>query len=177
MSIYPTVTNNVLGTKFKLIMGYKGSNEAQLAVERGEAEGHSTAWTAVKIAHPDWLPSHQIDIIVQYALHAHPELPDVPVVVDLARNDEERAVLRAVMNATEVGTSFLTSPGVPADRVAALRQAFDQTMKDPDFLAETERVRLTVNPLSGDALQKLVGEVSALPPDLIEKVKAAFVEK
>ena len=177
VSIYPTVTNNVLGTKFKLIMGYKGSNEAQLAVERGEAEGHSTAWTAVKVAHPDWLPDHKINIIVQYALKPHPELADVPVVVDLARNDEERAILRAVMNATEVGTSFLTSPGVPADRVAVLRQAFDQTMKDPDFLAEASRLKLTVNPLTGDALQSVVGEVSNLPPDLVEKVRAAYVEK
>ena len=177
VSIYPTVTNNVLGTKFKLIMGYKGSAEAQLAVERGEAEGHSTAWTAVKVAHPDWLPDHKINIIVQYALKPHPELADVPVVVDLARNDEQRAILRAVMNATEVGTSFMTTPGVPADRVALLRHAFDETMKDPDFLAEAERLKLTVNPLSGDELQNLVGEVSNLPPDLVEKVRAIYTEK
>jgi tripartite-type tricarboxylate transporter receptor subunit TctC len=177
VSIYPTVTNNVLGTKFKLIMGYRGSNEAQLAVERGEAEGHSTAWTAVKVAHPDWLPDHKINIIVQFALKAHPELADVPVVVDLARNDEERAILRAVMNATEVGTSFLTSPGVPPDRVAVLRNAFEQTMKDPDFLAEAERLKLTVNPLTGDELQKVVTEVSNLPPDLVAKVHAAYTVK
>jgi tripartite-type tricarboxylate transporter receptor subunit TctC len=177
VSIYPTVTNNVLGTKFKLIMGYRGSNEAQLAVERGEAEGHSTGWTAVKVAHPDWLPDKKINIIVQFALKPHPELPDVPVVVDLARNDEERAILRAVMNATEVGTSFLTSPGVPPDRVAALRQAFDQTMKDPDFLADAARSKLTVNPLSGDALQKLVAEVNNLPPDLVEKVRTVYTAK
>ncbi len=158
-------------------MGYKGSNEAQLAVERGEAEGHSTAWTAVKVAHPDWVADHKINIIVQYALKPHPELPDVPVVVDLARNDQERAVLRAVMNATEVGTSFMTTPGVPPDRVAALRQAFNQTMKDPDFLAETERLKLTVNPIDGVQLQNLVAEVSNLPPDLVDKVRAIYVEK
>jgi hypothetical protein len=133
VAIYPTVTNNVLGTKFKLIMGYKGSAEAQLAVERGEAEGHSTAWTAVKVAHPDWLAEHKINILVQYALKPHPELLDVPVVVDLARNDRERAILRTVMNATEVGTAFMTTPGVPAERVAMLRHAFDDTMKDPGF--------------------------------------------
>jgi tripartite-type tricarboxylate transporter receptor subunit TctC len=177
VSIYPTVTNNVLGTRFKLIMGYKGSNEAQLAVERGEAEGHSTAWTAVKVAHPDWLPTHKINIIVQYALKPHPELADVPVVIDLARNDQERAILRAVMNATEVGTSFMTTPGVPPDRVAALRHAFDETMKDPDFLAEAARLRLTVNPLSGGELQKLVANVSNLPPDLVDKLRAAYAEK
>jgi tripartite-type tricarboxylate transporter receptor subunit TctC len=175
--IYPTVTNNVLGTKFKLIMGYKGSAEAQLAVERGEAEGHSTAWTAVKVAHPDWLPEHKINIIVQYALKPHPELPDVPVIVDMARDDEQRAILRAVMNATEVGTSFMTTPGVPAERVALLRNAFQQTMKDPDFLAEAERLKLTVNPLNGSDLQNLVAEVSNLPPDLVEKVRTVYAEK
>lgn len=177
VSIYPTVTNNVLGTKFKLIMGYRGSNEAQLAVERGEAEGHSTAWTAVKVAHPDWLPDHKINIILQYALKPHPELPDVPVVVDLARNDQERAILRAVMNATEVGTSFMTTPGVPADRVAVLRRAFEETMKDPDFLAEAAELKLTVNPLTGEELQKLVAEVSNLAPDLVEKVRTVYTEK
>lgn len=177
VSIYPTVTNNVLGTKFKLIMGYKGSNEAQLAVERGEAEGHSTAWTAVKVAHPDWLPDHKINVIVQYALKAHPELADVPVVVDLAKTPEQRAILRAVMNATEVGTSFMTTPGVPRDRVAVLRHAFEETMKDPDFLAECERLKLTVNPLNGEAVQKLVAEVSNLQPDLVEKVRNVYTEK
>ena len=162
VSIYPTVMNHVLGTKFKLIMGYKGSNDAQLAVERGEVEGHSTSWTAVKVAHPDWRPEKKINIIVQFALNKHPELPDVPTVVELARNDEERAILRAVMNATEIGTAFFTPPGVPADRVHALRRAFDATMKDPEFLAEAEQTKLTVGPLPGEELQKLVAEVSDL---------------
>src|SRR5215218_3271535 len=89
VSIYPTVMNQVLGTKFKLIMGYKGSNDAQLAVERGEVEGHSTSWTAVKVAHPTWWPQKTINIIVQFALKRHSELSDVPTAVELARNDEE----------------------------------------------------------------------------------------
>jgi tripartite-type tricarboxylate transporter receptor subunit TctC len=177
VSVYPTVMNNVLKTKFKLIMGYRGSSEAQLAVERGEVEGHSTSWTAVKVAHPDWLPSKSITILVQFGLNRHPELPDVPTVVELARNDEERAILRAVMNATEVGTAFFTTPGVPPDRVAALRRAFDATMKDPEFLEEARRTSLTVGPITGEELQKLVVEVSNLSPDLLEKVRAAYVTK
>lgn len=177
VSIFPTVMNNVLGTKFKLIMGYRGSNEAQLAVERGEVEGHSTSWTAVKVAHPDWLPSKSITILVQFALTRHAELPDVPTAVDLARNEEERAILRAVMNATEVGTAFFTAPGVPADRVEALRRAFDATMKDPEFLAEAQRINVTVNPMTGEELQKLVAEVSNLSPALLEKVRAAYVTR
>ena len=125
----------------------------------------------------DWVADHKINVIVQYALKPHPELPDVPVVVDLARNNSERAILRAVMNASEVGSSFMTTPGVPSDRVALLRHAFEQTMKDPDFLAEAERLKLTVNPLNGEEVQKLVAEVSNLPPDLVEKVRNVYVEK
>lgn len=174
VSVYPTVTNNVLGTKFKLIMGYKGSNDAQLAVERGEVEGHSTSWTAVKVAHPDWRPQKKINIIVQYALKRHAELPDVPTVVELAKTDEQRQILRAVMNATEIGTAFFTTPGAPPDRVTALRRAFDATMKDPEFLAEAARTKLTVGLLPGEELQKLVAEVSSLSPEMIEKVKAAY---
>ena len=174
VSIYPTVMNNVFGTKFKLIMGYKGSNEAMLAVERGEVEGHSTSWTALKVAHPDWIRDKSVNVFVQFALKRHAELPDVPTAVDLARNDEERAILAAIMNATEVGTAFFTTPGAPADRLTALRRAFDAAVKDPDLLAEAEKMKVGVSPMPGEDLQKLVGEVSNLSPALLEKVRAAY---
>ena len=156
VSIYPTVMNNVFGTKFKLIMGYKGSAEAQLAVERGEVEGHSTSWTAVKVGHPDWWPKKTISILVQFSLTRHPELPDIPTAVDLARNEEEKQVLSAIMVAAEVGSAFFTTPGVPPERLAALRRAFDATMKDPEFLADALKTKLTVGPMSGEELQKLI---------------------
>jgi tripartite-type tricarboxylate transporter receptor subunit TctC len=174
VSIYPTVMNNVFGTKFKLVMGYKGSNEAMLAVERGEVEGHSTSWTALKVAHPDWIRDKNVTVIVQFALKRHPELPDVPTAIDLARNDEERQILRAVMNATEVGTAFFTTPGAPADRVTALRRAFDAAMKDPELLSEAGKMNVGVSPMPGEELQQLVAEVSDLPPALLEKVRAAY---
>lgn len=174
VSIFPTVSNNVLGTKFKLIMGYKGSRAAQLAMERGEVEGHATSWTAVKVAHPDWRPTKKVSMLVQFAMNKHRELPEVPTIIEVARNDEQRAILRAVMNASEIGTAFFTSPGVPADRVAALRRAFDATMKDPEFVAETERLKLGFNPITGEELQKLIAEVSSLPPDMVAKVRAAW---
>ena len=166
--------NNVFKTRFKLIMGYRGSNEAMLAVERGEVEGHSTSWTALKVAHPDWIAEKSVSILVQFALKRHPELPDIPTAVDLARNDEERAVLSAIMNAAEVGTAFFTTPGVPADRLTALRRAFDATMKDPELLAEAQKIKVGVNPITGEDLQKLVADVSNLPPALLEKVRAAY---
>jgi tripartite-type tricarboxylate transporter receptor subunit TctC len=145
-----------------------------LAVERGEVEGHSTSWTALKVAHPDWIRDKSVSVFVQFALKRHPEMPDVPTAVDLARNEEERAILAAIMNATEVGTAFFTTPGVPADRLTALRRAFDAAMKDRDLLAEAERIKVGVSPITGEELQKLVGEVSNMSPALLEKVRAAY---
>jgi tripartite-type tricarboxylate transporter receptor subunit TctC len=174
VSIYPTVMNNVLGTKFKLIMGYRGSADAQLAVERGEVEGHSTSWVAVKVGHPEWRPSNKISILVQFGLTRHPELPDIPTAVDLARNDEERQILSAIMAAAEVGSAFFTTPGVPADRLNALRRAFDATMQDKDFLADVEKTKLSVSPMKGEDLQQLVKQVSDLSPNLLEKVRHAY---
>src|SRR5262245_30340635 len=174
VSIYPTVMNNVLGTKFKLIMGYKGSSDAMLAVERGEVEGHSTSWTALKVAHPDWIRDKNVSLLVQFSLHRHADLPDLPTAVDLARNDEERAILRAVMNATEVGTAFFTTPGVPADRLTVLRRAFDATLADRELRADAQKINVGVSPMAGEELQGLVAEVSKLPPALLEKVRAAY---
>jgi tripartite-type tricarboxylate transporter receptor subunit TctC len=101
-------------------------------------------------------------------------MADIPTAVELARNDEERQVLSAIMAAAEVGTAFFTAPGVPADRVTALRRAFDATMKDPEFLDETQKSKLTVNPMMGEDLQKLVAQVSDLSPALLEKVRAVY---
>ncbi len=152
-AIYPNVLNHVLGTKFKLIMGYQGSNEALLAMQRGEAEGHSVAFEQVTSQHPEWLTDGSIRIIVQYALARHPALPNVPTALDIAKTDEQKAVLRAVVSASDVGKSFLTSPGVPADRVTALRTAFDAVMKDPDFLADMKKSGIDIIPMSGADVQ------------------------
>jgi tripartite-type tricarboxylate transporter receptor subunit TctC len=174
VSIYPTVMNNVLGTKFKLIMGYKGSADAQLAVERGEVEGHSTSWVAVKVGHPDWRPSKKISILAQFSLKPHPELTDIPTAVALARNNEERQILSAIVVAAEIGSAFFTTPGVPADRLTALRRAFDATMADKEFLADVERTKLSVSPMKGEDLQQLVKQVSDLSPTMLEKVRQAY---
>jgi tripartite-type tricarboxylate transporter receptor subunit TctC len=174
VSIYPNVLNHVMGTKFKLIMGYRGSSEAMLAMERGEAEGHSTSWEAVKTAHPAWLTDGSINNILQFALKRHPEMPNVPTAIEIAKTDEQRAILSAVLNATEIGASFFTTPGVPADRLAALRKAFDDTMKDPELLKDAEKTRVDIQPLTGPEVQKLIASVSDLPPGIVEKVRAAY---
>jgi tripartite-type tricarboxylate transporter receptor subunit TctC len=174
VSIYPTVMNNVFATKFKIIMGYKGSADAQLAVERGEVEGHSTAWVAVKVAHPDWRPSKKISILAQFSVKPHPDLTDVPTAVSLARNNEERQILTAIVAAAEIGSAFFTTPGVPADRLTALRRAFDATMRDKEFLADVEKTKLAVSPMKGEDLQQLVKQVSSLSPTMLEKVRTAY---
>ena len=172
--VYPNVLNRVVGTKFKLVMGYGGSNEAMLAMERGEIDGHSTSWEAYKSAHPDWIRDKKINVVVQYGLNRHPDLPDVPTCVEIAKTDEERQILKAVVNATEIGKAILSSPGLPAPRVEALRKAFMDMTRDGEFIAELEKMRVELTPLPGDKLQELVQEVGNLTPDLVQKIKAVY---
>jgi tripartite-type tricarboxylate transporter receptor subunit TctC len=172
--IYPNVLNRVVGTKFKLVMGYGGSNEAMLAMERGEIEGHSTSLEAYKSAHPDWIKDKKINILVQYGLKRHPDLPDVPTCIEVAKTDEQKKILSAVVNATEIGKAILSTPGVPPERVAALRTAFLQMTKDPDFIAELASQRVELTPMSGEELQDLVRSVGAITPDLVAKIKAVY---
>jgi tripartite-type tricarboxylate transporter receptor subunit TctC len=172
--VYPNVLNRVVGTKFKLVMGYGGSNEAMLAMERGEIDGHSTSWEAYKSAHPDWIRDKKINVVVQYGLNRHPDLPDVPTCVELARTDEERQIIKAVVNATEIGKAILSSPGVPAARVEALQKAFMDMTRDGEFITELEKMRVELTPLPGPKLQELVQEVGNLTPDLVQKIKAVY---
>ena len=172
--IYPAVLSNVIGAKFKMVMGYAGSAEAMLAMERGEVEGHSTSLEIVRALHPAWLSDKKITVLVQYALARHPALTDVPASWELGRNPQEQQILKIVANATEVGKMIMAPPGMPADRVQALRRAFDATMKDPEFVAELNANRVELGPMPGEALQKLVAELGAASPEIIDKVKAIY---
>jgi tripartite-type tricarboxylate transporter receptor subunit TctC len=172
--LFPYVLNNLIGTKFKIILGYPGSAQAMLAMERGESEGHSTAVEAVKLVHPDWISDKKVNFIVQYGFERHPDLPDVPLAIDLARTDEERTILRAVLSSAEVGKSVLTGPGVPRERVATLREAFDRMVADPAFTAELTAQRVGVEALSGQDLAKLVDEIAALPPPVLDMIRTVY---
>jgi tripartite-type tricarboxylate transporter receptor subunit TctC len=173
-SVYPLVLNNVLGTKFKLVMGYRGSNEAMLAVERGEVEGHSTAFEAVRAAKPMWLTDGSINILAQFGLKRLPDLPNVPTAIEMAPTPEAAEVLTAIMSASEIGTSFFTTPGAPADRVTALRRAFDATMADPGFTGDLAKMRMDMGPMRGEDLQKLVVDFSNMSPQLLDRVRAVY---
>lgn len=172
--IYPNVLNRVLGTKFKMVMGYGGSSEAMLAMERGEVEGHSTSLEAYKSAHAEWLKTGAVRVLVQYGLTRHPDLPDVPTCLELANTQEQKRILSAVVNATEIGKAILSTPDVPADRARALREAFMEMTRDSEFQAELEKMRVELTPMSGEKLQTLVQEVGDMPPELIAKIKAVY---
>ena len=173
-AIYPTVLNNVLGTKFKVVTGYEGSAAAMLAMERGEADGHSSTYDGLKNQHEDWVRLKKVNIVVQYLLKRHRDLPDVPTSAELARTPEQASILRAVSSASEIGKFLLTTPEAPPERVAALRRAFDAMVKDPDYLAEADKLRIELDPLPGIELQKIIEEMQSLQADTIEKIKAMY---
>jgi tripartite-type tricarboxylate transporter receptor subunit TctC len=175
--LYPTILNNVLGTRFKIIMGYRAAPEIGLAMERGEVQGRcGWSWSSVKSTHQKWIDDKQFSILVQLALEKHPDLPDVPLVIDLAKTDEQRKILRLIFARQVMGRPFLAPPGIPADRAAALRKAFMDTMTDKDFLADTEKAQMEINPVSGEKLTELVTEIYATPKELADQA-AAFIAR
>ena len=173
-SLYPNVMNEVLKTRFKLVQGYKGTHEAMLAMERGEAEGHSTSWDALRSVNMRWVRDGSVRIIVQHALERARDLPDVPTSFELATDPEDRAVMRAILSAVEVGKAFFSTPDVPPERLTALRRGFDAMLADPRFVEDVERVHGDVGPMTGEQLQALVAELDAFPPAVIERVKVLY---
>lgn len=171
---FPLVADALLGFKFKVVPGYQSTSKINLALESGEVQGTIAAWTTLKTLSAAWLAEKKIKVIAQWALRPNPELPDVPNVLDVAETDAERDALRLVMARLDIGRPFFLPPGVPADRVAALRAAFDATMKDPDYLAEAEKLKIDVDPLTGPELAALVSKVAATPADTVARVRATL---
>jgi tripartite-type tricarboxylate transporter receptor subunit TctC len=177
-SQYPRVMNAVLGTKFKVILGYPGGNDINLAMERGEVAGRgSNSWASWKATRPEWLRDKKINILVQIGLSKAPDLPDVPLLMDLASNPDDRALLRLLSAPSGIGRPIFTTPGVPADRVKALRDAFDATIKDPAFVEEAKKVGLEIDPVSGEELQKIVAEIVATPEAIAKRLADLIAEQ
>jgi tripartite-type tricarboxylate transporter receptor subunit TctC len=165
-SQYPKAMNALLGTRFKVILGYPGGNEINLAMERGEVDGRgSNSWASWKATRAHWLAEKKINILVQIGLKKIAELPDVPLLMELGANAEDRALLRLLSASTNVGRPVFTTPEVPPERVKALRDAFDAMVRDPEFLAHARKENFDIDPVSGDALQKLVGEIVGAPAE------------
>lgn len=172
---YPSIFNNILGTKFKIISGYTGGNGVLLAMERGEVEGRcSWSWSSIVVQKPDWLKEKKINLLAQIALVGHPDLPDVPLVMSFAKTDEDKQVLEFLFARNVLGRPFLAPPGVPGERVVALRAAFDAMVKDKDAIADFEKQKQELTPVGGEALQNLMNRLYATPKDIIAKADKAM---
>jgi tripartite-type tricarboxylate transporter receptor subunit TctC len=170
-SIYPRAMNSVLGTKFKIIRGYPGGNEVNLAMESGEVGGRGdNAWGSWKSARPEWLSERKINILVQIGLQKVHDLPDVPLLLDLATNPDDHALLKLLSAPPALGHPIVTSPDVPTERVAALRAAFDAAIKDPALRDEAARIKRDISPVSGAELAKIVADILATPKPIRDRL-------
>jgi tripartite-type tricarboxylate transporter receptor subunit TctC len=170
---FPKVLNATIGTRFKIIPGYPGGNDIDLAMERGEVMGRcGWSWSSVIATHQSWIDDKKINVLVQLSLTPHAQLPHVPLIMDFARDDEQKQIFKLVFARQPMGRPFLAPSGVPAERVAALRTAFMSALADQEFLAEAAKMKLEINPVSGEAVQAIVQEVYQTP-----KAIAAAVAK
>ena len=170
----PTLLNNILGTKFKVVNGFP-ANQLDIAMERGEIDGRGSAqWHWWKFNRSDWVRDKKINILVQIGPHKDPDLPNVPLLSELASTPEEQQIFDLFSSTVTVGRPLLTPPDVPKDRVKALRTAFDIVMRDKAFLEDTKKLNLEVDPLSGEKLQLAVTAVTKTPADVIARAKIAL---
>jgi tripartite-type tricarboxylate transporter receptor subunit TctC len=170
---FPSVLNAVLGTKFKIVVGYPGGNDVSLALERGEVQGRcGWSWSSIKATRKPWLDAKKMTILIQLSLAKHADLPDVPLVMDYAKTDESRQIFKLIFARQVMGRPYLAPPGVPKDRAEALRKAFMDTMRDKEFLAEAERLKFEITPVAGDAIERLVTEIYRAPPAIAQKAAA-----
>lgn len=176
--LYPVLMNNILGTKFKIIAGYQASDDVDLAMVRGEVHGRAGAtFNTLMSGNADWLRDRKIAILVQIGPEKDANFQDVPLLTDFAKDQDQREVLQLFCDEIALGRPFLAPPGVPAERLAALRAAFDATMKDPAFLADAERSRLDVSPTGGARLQTLVEGMIGTNKAILARTKAALDTK
>jgi tripartite-type tricarboxylate transporter receptor subunit TctC len=172
---FPLVTNAVLNLRFKITRGYEGTPQINHAMESGEVQGNGgIGWVSIKTQSAAWLSSGKIKVLGQYGLERHPDLKEVPTFLELATNEADRDALRLVFARQEYGRPFFAPPGVPLNRVKALREAFDTTLRDPAFLAEAATLQLDIEPMTGEEVAALVAEVSTTKPEIVARVRAAL---
>ncbi len=176
-SVYPLLLNKFLGTRFKVVLGFQGGNTIQLAMERGEVDGRAAVvWSGLKAGWPRWVADRKVNVLLQVGLRKEPDLANVPLLTELATSPTQRAIFRFVSSDSAMGFPVVAPPGLPADRVAALRAAFEATMADRDFLQDAERRGLPIRANAGDDVQKVVGTLIATPKDVIATFKRSIAE-
>ena len=170
--VFSAVLKNAFGARLKLVSGYPGSAEVALAIERGEVDGRvGGSWSSLKLLKPDWVAGQRVNFIVQLALNKSQELAQAPLILDFADTERKRQILRLVLSRQPMARPFAAPPGLPQDRLRALRKAFDATMADPEFLAEAKHRGLEVNPVSGSEIDRLVDELYSTPPDIVAETR------
>jgi tripartite-type tricarboxylate transporter receptor subunit TctC len=170
---HAAILKNMFGSKARIVAGYKGTAEVRIAMERGEVTGNcGDNWASLKGTAADLLKEKKIAIPVQFAVKKHPELPDVPLVLDKAKTEEDKAALKLLLGAQASGRPYAAPPGVPSDIVSALRTGFDKTMKDANFLTFAKKVGLDLQPMTGAQVQDVIADIYRTPPAAVEKAKA-----
>jgi tripartite-type tricarboxylate transporter receptor subunit TctC len=167
---YPKVLNDLLGYKFKLVSGFRSSADVFLAMERGEVDGICESLDSVNQRKPDWIANKTVNVLLQAGAESRPELAGVPNVLTLARNDEERKVLEFLYAGQDIGRPFVAPPDLPPDRLKMLRDAFNATMKDPEFVADVKRNKFDLEPEDGEHLTALINKIYATPKAIIDRV-------
>ena len=174
---FPLVLNKMFGTKMRVITAYPGGNEVTLAMERGEVSGRcGWSWSSLLSAYAHWVKDKKVNILAQFGLSKHADLPNVPLVTDFARNDQERQALRLVFARQPLGRPFSAPPGLPPERLNALRRAFDATMKDKEFVAEANKANIEINPMSGLEIEQLIRQIYAETPKDVAKMVAEMIK-
>ena len=172
---FPIITNAALGTKFKVISGYPGTREVNLAMDRNEVQGNGAiTWASIKATMGAPLAAKKIVLVGQYGLKKHPDLPDVPQVLSFAKTDDQRAALLLPFATQEFGRPYVAPPDVPPAIAKALRTSFMQTMQDPEFLADAKARGLDIDPADGEEIQRLVEELYRTPPAIVERMRGVF---
>jgi tripartite-type tricarboxylate transporter receptor subunit TctC len=167
---YPLALNNILGMKFKLVGGYASSADVFLAMERGEVDGICESLDSIKVRKPDWIPSGTVSVLFQGGAKPNPELKNVPFIVDLAQKPEDKQAIEFLYAGQGIGRPFIAPPDLPPDRLKMLRDAFDATMKDPEFIAEANIRKLALGPESGEYLEALIKKTYATPKPIIDRI-------
>jgi tripartite-type tricarboxylate transporter receptor subunit TctC len=174
----PYILRNLLGFKYRVIAGYPGGSEMNLAMLRGEVDGRGTfSWTSLKPHLKEWIESGELNILYQQGLRKHPDIPKIPLVMELTDDPEIKKVLTVQFTAFELGRPYFLPENVPADRVAAIRNAFNMAMKDKALLADADKLDQEINPYTGEEMQRVLGEVYATPRNLIERLANATKSK
>ena len=173
--IYAALLKNLFGVKLKLISGYPGTSEVTLALERGEVDGRASwSWSSLKSTKTSWINEKLVRFPVQLATVKNPDLPDVPLILDFAKTDKQKQIVKLVLSRQIMGRPFAAPPGIPEDRKQALRKAFEDSFKDPEFLAEAKKRKMDVNPVSGADIEKLVAEIYATPPEIVKEARSVM---